>query len=1129
LLDGNVPANGQFGGLYRSTDSGINFTVRSTTPNILDGSNTGSGNSSQSWYDLALAASPVNPEEVHVGGINCWKSIDGGSNWANTSYWVATAAGLGNYTHADIHILEYNNSTLFCGSDGGIFKSTNAAEDWSDISSGLNISQIYRIGVDPTNSNRTICGAQDNGMNNLISGVYNQWFGADGFEGFVDYVTPTTIYGEYQFGGLLKSTDNGQTVMGITPPQGGGGNWLTSFVMDPVDHNTLYSGYSDIWKSKDAGATWLNLTNGFKNSSYADFITVAPSNNLVIYSIKGGLIRTTNGGTTWIDKASSMINKTSVSFLAVSPNDANEIWMTASSYTVGEKVYKSINGGDTWTNVSGSLPNVSVNCIVLQKGTSGVYVGTDVGIFYKDNSLSDWVLFSTGLPRTVVSELEIYYPGNKLRAATYGRGVWESDLVLITNSNLALNKPAFSSSNESGSLTPNLAVDGNITTRWSSSFSDPQWIYVDLMKSYNINRVKINWEAAYGKDYKIQVSNDATNWIDIKTVAGNTLLVNDWTGLLGTGRYVRMLGSARGSQYGYSIYELEVYGTPANNPPTVSITAPKDGASFMAPATISIAANASDSDGNVTKVEFYQGHTKLGEDATAPYSFDWTAVPIGTYTLYALATDNSGNITTSAGVTINVTSSNVNLALNKPAFSSSNESNLLTANMAVDGNYNTRWSSSFSDPQWIYVDLGKTYAINRVKITWEAAYAKDYLIQFSNDANTWTTITSKTGNASLVNDYTSLSGNGRYVRIYGTSRATQYGYSIFELEVYGTTAKAGPSVSITSPLDGTSYSVPATVTINASASDSSGNVVKVEFFAGSTKIGEDATAPYSFSWSVQAGGNYILTAKATDNNNQSAISAPISIIVFERYGNINLALNKPAFSSSNESNLLTPNQAVDGNLNTRWSSAFSDPQWIYVDLGQSYNIKRVGINWEAAYGKNYKIQLSSDANTWTDIITVTGNTSLNNSMADPTGTYGAGRYIRMLGTARGTQYGYSIYEFQVYGNPISSPSLARFANPEQPANLQKQQEQKPSIELVNVYPNPIKNDVTIAFNNTEEQEVQIQITDLYGKKMLSFNKPAMRGMNIFEIQTQGLVDGIYIIGFYAGNDFVSKKKIVNRE
>jgi len=126
-----------------------------------------------------------------------------------------------------------------------------------------------------------------------------------------------------------------------------------------------------------------------------------------------------------------------------------------------------------------------------------------------------------------------------------------------------------------------------------------------------------------------------------------------------------------------------------------------------------------------------------------------------------------------------------NLALGKPATSSSNESATFTPNLAFDGNTGTRWSSAFSDPQWVQVDLGASFAINRVVLRWETAFGKAYQIQTSPDGATWTTIRSTTTGAGGVEDL-AVTGTGRFVRMNGTARGTQWGYSLFEFEVYGT-------------------------------------------------------------------------------------------------------------------------------------------------------------------------------------------------------------------------------------------------------------------------------------------------------------------------------------------------------
>ena len=128
--------------------------------------------------------------------------------------------------------------------------------------------------------------------------------------------------------------------------------------------------------------------------------------------------------------------------------------------------------------------------------------------------------------------------------------------------NLAKGKPVAVSSTEPGLNVAANATDGNYATRWASLESDPQWLYVDLGEAFLIDEVKISWEAAFGKDYLLQTSSDLASWTTIKTVVGNTLLVNDHPGLSGTGRYLRIFATARGTNFGYSLYELEVYGKP---------------------------------------------------------------------------------------------------------------------------------------------------------------------------------------------------------------------------------------------------------------------------------------------------------------------------------------------------------------------------------------------------------------------------------------------------------------------------------------------------------------------------------------------------------------------------------------
>jgi L-fucose isomerase-like protein len=867
----------------------------------------------------------------------------------------------------------------------------------------------------------------------------------------------------------------------------------------------------------------------------------------------------------------------------------------------------------------------------------------------------------------------------------------EVNVIVNPSANLAIGKIAVTSSNENASLAGAKAVDGSTTTRWSSQFSDPQWIYIDLGSNVNINQVKITWEAAAASNYKIQTSSDAITWADIKTISGNTTLVNDHTGLIGGGRYVRVYGTTRKTTYGYSIYELEVYGNVGNvlpianagadqtitlptnslnligggtdsdgtissyawaqvSGPAITLTNPNTNtlnltglasgsyvfrltvtdnsgatasddinvtvnippiANAGADQTITLPINSlnitgsgTDSDGTIssylwTKVSgatatlanastgvlglsglisgTYVFRLIVTDNAGATASDDvtvtvntppianagadqtitlpinslniagsgtdsdgtissylWTkvsglaatltnqntntlsltALVSGTFVFRLTITDNSGvtasddvnvvvnpapnvNPVTNAGadqtITLPTNSLNLvgsgtdsdgtissytwikvsgssaalsnsntntlnlsglvsgtyvfrltvtdnsgatasddvilivnpapaqsNLALGKPVFTSSNEGWSFTGTQAVDGNSTTRWSSLFSDFQWIYVDLGSSVNINRVKIIWEAASASDYRIQTSHDAVAWTDLKSISGNTTLINDHTGLNGAGRYVRMLGVTRRTTYGYSVYEFEVYGgignavPVANAGVDQTITLPIN--------SLNITGSGTDSDGTISTYAW----TQISGVAVTLANANTNVLGlsgliSGNYSFRLTVTDDAGANSFD-DVNVVV-NPAPSTNLALNKITVTSSNQGSdaIASSPQAVDGNYTTRWSSQFSDPQWIYVDLGSTVNINQVKITWEAARAANYKIQISNDAIAWTDIKTITGNTTLLNDHTDISGN---GRYVRMLGLTRGTIYGYSIYELEVYGVP-STPVSAR--------------------------------------------------------------------------------------------------------
>ena len=426
LLAGDNATNG-FLGLYRSTDGGQSFSERSTSPNILGYAFDGSSGGGQAWYDLALAVSPTDRDEVHAGGINIWKSVDGGLSWGINTYWVFTDSRRP-YVHADIHTLEYAGDDLYAGSDGGLFVTGDGGASWLDISAGMATSQFYRIGGYPGDPALVIGGTQDNGTNRFDNGQWTHVLGADGMEASIDWSNPNIMYACIQNGGLRRSINGGETFFDITGGINEGGYWVTPHQIDPVDPAVIYAGFVNVWKSTTRGNTWTRISTFSGNTLRS--LAVAPSDPNTIYAgTASSLRRTRDGGATWTDVFSGLPTTASMTYVAVNPVDPLRIYATFSGYRDGDKVFRSADGGDTWENISGTLPNLPVNCVVSQPGGGDpLYVGTDVGVFYRNERIGDWEPFSTGLPNVIVRELEIHEASGTLKAATYGRGLWASPL-----------------------------------------------------------------------------------------------------------------------------------------------------------------------------------------------------------------------------------------------------------------------------------------------------------------------------------------------------------------------------------------------------------------------------------------------------------------------------------------------------------------------------------------------------------------------------------------------------------------------------------------------------------------------------------------------------------------------------
>lgn len=408
---------GDYGGVYRSTNSGVSFSPRNTNTDVFDGS-------SQSWYDMAIGASATNADVIFTGVLNVWRSTNGGTNFSALNSW--SNPGGAAYTHADIHFLRGYGNKIYCGSDGGIYQSTNNGSSFTDLTDGIQIGQFYRIGGSKNDVTTIAGGLQDNGGYVYNNSTWKVYYGADGMEAAISPTNSNLIYGMIQNGNLYRSTNGGNSNQGLGRPEAG--RWVTPMQFDP-NANRIVAGYNDL---HEYNGGWNQLST-YNFPELLRSIEFYDGNSNVIYvATNEQIYRTLNNGTSFTEVTNNLtgiLNGNIITSIEVDPTDSLRVWVSIGGFTDGAKVAHTADGGLTWTNVSGTLPNLPCN-IVKFESTSAVsnalYVGMDIGVYYHDDALGDFIPFMINLPNVIVNDLEINEASGMIRAGTYGRGVWES-------------------------------------------------------------------------------------------------------------------------------------------------------------------------------------------------------------------------------------------------------------------------------------------------------------------------------------------------------------------------------------------------------------------------------------------------------------------------------------------------------------------------------------------------------------------------------------------------------------------------------------------------------------------------------------------------------------------------------
>ena len=468
---GAVGVDEGFYGYYKSTDAGESFsyyccgsgpggTATISKPNMLGYAEDGTENGGQYYYDLAFGASPTDENRVYGSGVNVWRSDDGGSNWELNGHWVTWVGSHTpyRYTHADVHDIKFfkHGSTvdMWVCSDGGVFYSSDQGDTIVPRMHGIHGTDFwgYQAGfkqgdvmIGGTYHNGTLIKYKDiyhGGLNTPNSGGWLAELGGDNFRGFVNFGNNKIGYhdnGAFQFSEVRNQRISskgfdGNNICNTSYITGEYGN----YGFTPNNYNEFYSPVGKKLMFTENGGVSFKEIHDFGGSKLIQ-IKVSWSNPSVIYVTHKPTLSSTkikksiDKGLTWVDvtpaQSSTGNNSNRAKYIEVDEKDPNKLWCILMGTQSGNKVFKSIDGGLTWTNITGPAINAeNVISIFHQYGSDdGIYIGTTRAVYYRNNTMTDWALFNNNLPAsTSCVFLEPFYAGGKLRTASQ-RSVYECD------------------------------------------------------------------------------------------------------------------------------------------------------------------------------------------------------------------------------------------------------------------------------------------------------------------------------------------------------------------------------------------------------------------------------------------------------------------------------------------------------------------------------------------------------------------------------------------------------------------------------------------------------------------------------------------------------------------------------
>lgn len=415
--------------MYKSTDNGDTWT---------DEGSAGLLATSYMWWFGRVFIHPTDPGTVYATSLEIHRTTTDGQFWG----------GIFPGVHVDQHAMYIDPNDpdfIVIGNDGGLYTSDDGGLNWEHKNT-MPITQFYTCEVDYSHPERLYGGTQDNGSIRTVTGNLDDWTQILGGDGFVCLVDPTDnnyVYAESQYGNFKRSTNGGQNFMnGLSGIMGTDlRNWNTPVIFNPLNPKSLYLGTTRLYKTTNRANSWSSISPVFSippsntNLVFGTIttISVSPVDTNIIYigTDDGSVWNTTDGGQNWENRSSSLPDHW-VTKVATDPLDPHKAYVTFSGYRYYSylpHVFKTLDSGDSWEDISSDLPEVPVNDIEIDPEFNRLYLATDVGVFLSSNEGSNWELFGLNLPKVPVTDLCIHPPTQTLIAGTYGRSMHKISLL----------------------------------------------------------------------------------------------------------------------------------------------------------------------------------------------------------------------------------------------------------------------------------------------------------------------------------------------------------------------------------------------------------------------------------------------------------------------------------------------------------------------------------------------------------------------------------------------------------------------------------------------------------------------------------------------------------------------------